>query len=65
MDKTYSVGTFTYPGAELEMVDGTLTFGEALKLAEKLLENHFGVEVVDNGPDNMEPIVWCKCNEFQ
>ena len=64
MDKTYSVGTFTHPGAELEMVDGTLTFEEAVKLGEVLLQNHFGVEVVDNDPNNMEPIVWCNCNEF-
>jgi hypothetical protein len=35
---------------------------DALDLASEIHKagNHYGVEIIDDDPDNMEPIVWIK-----
>jgi len=41
-------------------IEGDLSYEDALEKATNLFEtgDHYGVEIIDQDPDNMEPIVW-------
>ena len=45
-----------------EVLHGSLTWDEALALANSLWESkeYFGVEIIHTDDDNMEPIVWIR-----
>jgi len=49
-----------FDDSNAEVIIGGLSFEEAEKLAKKLFATgkHYGVEIIDSDPDNMESIVW-------
>lgn len=60
-NELFEVATFEdFDDSDAVTVEGGLSFEEAKKLAKKLFESgkHYGVEIIDQDPDNMEPIVW-------
>ena len=59
-NKSYLVATIANTDCESVPVEGGLTFEEANKKADELLKDNFGVEILDEDPDNMEPIVLVK-----
>lgn len=59
-NKKYLVATIESTDCESIPIEGGLTFEEANKRADELLKDHFGVEIIDEDPDNMEPIVLVK-----
>ena len=61
--KNYSVATFENLGGESIVFESGLTFEQAETLAETLLKNSFGVEIIDDDVDSMEPIVLVKTNK--
>lgn len=61
--ETYLVCTFDSIDSESFPVEGNLTYEEAEKLSNKLLNDYYGVEIVDENSDNMEPIILVKTNE--
>jgi len=62
VDKSFSVATFQSDDSTEEVVEGGLSYDHALSLAKKLWGSgkHYGVEIIDDDPDNMESIVWIK-----
>lgn len=61
-NETFTVATFdSIDDSKIDVVEGNLQYDEAKLLADKIWsENkHFGVEIIDNDPNNMEPIVFC------
>ena len=61
-EQTFSVATFEGIEEQEQIIEGSLSYQDALTLATKLWEsqNHFGVEIIDDDPNNMESIVWIK-----
>jgi hypothetical protein len=61
LNESFSVATFESDEIE-EVVEGGLSYDDALLLAKKLWDSgkYYGVEVIDDDPNNMESIVWIK-----
>ena len=59
-NKTYLVATIESSDCESIPVEGGLSFEAAEKMANELVKEHYGVEIIDEDPDNMEPIVLVK-----
>jgi len=65
-DTTYSVATFdSEDDSNAKVIEGGLPWAEALELAQSTLASgkYYGVEIIDDDPDNMEPIVWIEVFE--
>ena len=58
--KTYSVAVFDGPFEESIVIEGGLSYEKAESIFEELLKTNYGVEIIDDDPDNMEPIVLFK-----
>lgn len=60
--QTFLVATFEGIEEQEQIVEGSLPYEEALKLATRLWESqkHFGVEIIDDDSNNIESIVWIK-----
>lgn len=59
--ESFEVATFdSEDDSKIDVVEGGLTYKAAEEMAKKLWESgeYFGVEVIDQDPNNMEPIVW-------
>jgi hypothetical protein len=62
----FSVAVFeSEDDSNAEVIEGGLPWEDALDLATELHQSglHYGVEIIDDDPDNMEPIVWIKTSE--
>ena len=62
-DKVFDVAVFdSEDDSKTEVIKGSISWGEAFDLANLLFSSgkHYGVEIIDCAPDNMEPIVWIK-----
>jgi hypothetical protein len=48
-----------------EIIEGGLPWEDALDLASEIHKagNHYGVEIIDDDPNNTEPIVWLRLIE--
>lgn len=57
IEETYSVATFENSDCECVVFEGGLNFEEAKLVAQNLLKTNYGVYVIDDNVDNMEPIV--------
>jgi hypothetical protein len=60
--ETYSVATFKSLDSESIVVEGNLTYEQAQTLLSSLLNDNYGVEIISEDEDNMEPIVLIKTN---
>ena len=62
----FSVAIFDYDDDREEVIEGGLSWEEAKILAQKLWSSnkYYGVEVIDDCPNNMDPIVWIKCKRI-
>lgn len=61
-DVTFTVATFdSIDDSKIDVVEGNLQYDEAKALADKIwsTNKYFGVEIIDNDQNNMEPIVFC------
>jgi hypothetical protein len=60
--ESFSVATFESDEMDAEVVEGGLSWEKAKKMAEKLWKSneYYGVEIIDDDPNNMESIVWIK-----
>ena len=59
----FEVATFEdFDDSDATVIQGGLSFEDAKKLANEIWKSgeHYGVEIIDCDPDNMEPIVWIK-----
>lgn len=58
----FEVATFESDTSGAEVVEGGLTFSVAVKKAEEMWNSgkHYGVEVVSQNPDALDPIRWIK-----
>jgi hypothetical protein len=56
----FDVAVFDSVDSNSEVIEGSLHWDKASKLAQKLYDSgkYYGVEIIDCDPDNMEPIVW-------
>jgi antirestriction protein len=61
-ENEFEVATFSSEESVAEVVEGGLTYKEALKLATKLWQSgkEYGVEIINSNPNVMKPIVWIK-----
>jgi len=62
-NERFSVAVFeSEDDSNAEVIEGGLQWEDALDLASEIHKagNHYGVEIIDDDPDNMEPIVWIK-----
>jgi len=60
-NEKFEVAVFDdFDDTDAVVIEGGLSFSDAKDLATKLFESgeHYGVEIIDCDPDNMEPIVW-------
>jgi uncharacterized surface protein with fasciclin (FAS1) repeats len=57
IEETYSVATFENSDCDCVVVEGNLNFDEAKLIAQNLLKTNYGVYIIDEDVDNMEPIV--------
>lgn len=62
-NKTYLVATIDSSDCQSVPVEGGLTYEAALKLTDELLKEYYGVEIIDEDPDNMEPIILVKTQD--
>lgn len=60
--QTYLVATFKSIDDESEAIKGGLSYEEAKILFDELLKKNYGVEIIDEDPDNTEPIILIKTN---
>ena len=59
--ESFSVAVFeSEDDSNVQVIEGGLPWDRALALANELLDSgkHYGVEIIDDDPDNMESIVW-------
>ena len=61
----FEVATFSSEEAEAEVIEGGLTYKEALKLANKLWNSgkEYGVEIINSDSNALDPIVWIKSKD--
>ena len=62
-NERFSVAVFeSEDDSNAEVIEGGLLWEDALDLAAEIHQsgNHYGVEIIDDDPNNMEPIVWIK-----
>jgi hypothetical protein len=65
-NERFSVAVFeSEDDSNAEIIEGGLPWEDALDLASEIHKagNHYGVEIIDDDPNNMEPIVWIKTSE--
>lgn len=61
--KKFSVATFKMEGdSNAEILEGGLPWREAIELAEDIFKtgDHYGVEIIDDDPNNTDPLAWIK-----
>ena len=61
--KKFSVATFELEDdSNAEILEGGLSWEEAVELAEDIFKtgDHYGVEIIDDDPNNTDPIAWIK-----
>ena len=59
--ESFSVAVFeSEDDSNVQVIEGGLPWDRALALANELLDSgkHYGVEILDDDPNNMESIVW-------
>ena len=61
--ETYAVAVFNSIDDESQVIEGGLSYEDAKNLFEELLKTNYGVEIIDENPDNMEPIILIKTNK--
>ena len=57
----FEVAVFdNFDDSNCDVIEGGLSYADALKMATQLWESgkYYGVEIIDQNPENMEPIVW-------
>ena len=57
----FEVAVFhNFNDSNCDVIEGGLSYDDALKMATQLWESgkYYGVEIIDQNPENMEPIVW-------
>jgi len=65
-NERFSVAVFeSEDDSNAEIIEGGLPWEDALDLASGIHKagNHYGVEIIDDDPNNTEPIVWIKTSE--
>ena len=61
IEESFSVAVFeSEDDSNAQVIEGGLPWDRALALANELLNSgkHYGVEILDDDPNNMESIVW-------
>ena len=62
-NEKFDVAVFeSFDDSNAEVIRGELSWDEAFDLANLLFDSgkHYGVEIIDCDPNNMESIVWIK-----
>ncbi len=65
-NERFSVAVFeSEDDSNAEIIEGGLPWDDAMDLAFEIHQSglHYGVEIIDDNPDNMEPIVWLRLTE--
>ena len=65
-NERFSVAVFeSEDDSNAEIIEGGLPWEDALDLASEIHKagNHYGVEIIDDDPNNTEPIVWLRLIE--
>ena len=61
--ESFSVAVFeSKDDSNVQVIEGGLPWDRALALANELLDSgkHYGVEIIDDDPNNTDPITWIK-----
>jgi hypothetical protein len=65
-EESFDVAVFdSDDDSNAEVIEGSISWDEAFDLANMLFNSgkHYGVEIIDCDPDNMESIVWIKTKD--
>ena len=66
IEESFSVAVFeSEDDSNAQVIEGGLPWDRALALANELLNSgkHYGVEILDDDPNNMESIVWIETSD--
>ena len=66
INKLYEVATFESDTANAEVIEGSLSLNNAIRIAKKLRSTslHYGVMVRSQESEDINPIIWIKTNKL-